>query len=67
MSQICTLSATGESLAVPAWTRIKQSFDQTAIDDVPSAVKEAMVCTALHSICRCPLLDGCVCVCVCVC
>ncbi len=45
MSQVCTLTATGESLEVPAWTRIKQSFDRTSIADVPAAVKEAMVCT----------------------
>ena len=42
MAQQCTLSATGETFTVPAWTRIKQSFDATALPDVPAAVTDAM-------------------------
>ena len=42
MAQQCTLSATGESFEVPAWTRIKQTFDDSALADVPAAVREAM-------------------------
>ena len=42
MAQQCTLSATGETFEVPAWTRIKQTFDKTALADVPAAVTAAM-------------------------
>lgn len=42
MSQCCTLNATGETLEVPAWTRIKQRFDDSALPNVPVAVKDAM-------------------------
>ena len=42
MAQTCSMSATGESFEVPEWTRIKQSFDASALSDVPGAVKEAM-------------------------
>jgi len=42
MSQTCTLGATGESFEVPAWTRIKQSFDKSRLDDVPAATTAAL-------------------------
>ena len=42
MSQMCTLGATGESFEVPAWTRIKQSFDKSRLDDVPAATTAAL-------------------------
>jgi hypothetical protein len=48
MSQQCTLSATGETMEVPAWTRIKQSFDDTALPDVPAAVTAAMEASGIE-------------------
>ena len=42
MAQLCSLGATGEIFEVPAWTRIQQRFDSTALDDVVTSVRDSL-------------------------
>jgi hypothetical protein len=42
MAQRCLLSATGETHEIPAWTRVKQKFDDSKLDDVPKAVEATL-------------------------
>jgi hypothetical protein len=42
MAQTCTLGATGEAHTIPAWTRIRQRFDRTALADVPATTQASL-------------------------